>query len=269
MQFFQTGRLRPGSPPIFRTRTRHGSRLKIVSIAPLDMAIQHAHVGAIRQQAIQVRRAMMERRTTDDTNPIVGGHAIPTGCVLSGGVGRRSSRRRRHGCAGDQHPIRRGRRRHFRAGPRSIVYIHGRHGDWLERSVLIRHGEGSRMVPPKGIAGDFITAIGPKLFLLCKCRVVKNFAGATAPHHIGCRLIWNVPWPKSSNAIIGSGTHVRKRIIKIIGIQEGRKTELLDVARAFDANGFFFGPRQSGQQQRRQDGDDGNDYQQFDKGKTA
>ena len=50
----------------------------------------------------------------------------------------------------------------------------------------------------------------------------------------------------------------------VIGVKGVRDAELAKVRHAFCASSTFFGFRQRGQKQRRQNGDDGNDDQEFD-----
>src|SRR5207247_50346 len=55
----------------------------------------------------------------------------------------------------------------------------------------------------------------------------------------------------------------------IIGVHLAADAHLLEVVHARDAFGAFLGPGQGGQQQRRQDGDDRDNHQQFNESKSA
>ena len=55
----------------------------------------------------------------------------------------------------------------------------------------------------------------------------------------------------------------------VAGIELKSHYELFHIAHALDALGFEFRPAQGGQQERRQDGDNGDDDQQFDQRKAT
>ena len=60
----------------------------------------------------------------------------------------------------------------------------------------------------------------------------------------------------------------RQGAIVIIWIHRPCQRQLFDVGHALDGLGSLLGARQGGQKQGRQDGDDGDDHQQFDQGET-
>jgi len=61
---------------------------------------------------------------------------------------------------------------------------------------------------------------------------------------------------------------VNELAIIVVGVHEPPQRYLLAVVHAVDALSLLFGPGQGGQQERRQDGNDGDDHQQFDQGET-
>jgi hypothetical protein len=62
---------------------------------------------------------------------------------------------------------------------------------------------------------------------------------------------------------------VDRQILAVIaGIHKPRQAKLFVIAHALDCHGSLFGPAQGRQQQRSQNGNDGNDHQQLDQSET-
>jgi len=59
-----------------------------------------------------------------------------------------------------------------------------------------------------------------------------------------------------------------QHVVVVVGIHDPSQRQLAGVAQAHDALGFGLGPAQGGQQQTGQNGNDGNDAEQLDEGKT-
>src|SRR5205823_1625266 len=60
----------------------------------------------------------------------------------------------------------------------------------------------------------------------------------------------------------------RHKVVVVVGIHLPAQLQLLHVADALRPLGLALGPRQGRQQHRRENSDDGDDYQQFDQGKS-
>ena len=62
---------------------------------------------------------------------------------------------------------------------------------------------------------------------------------------------------------------MKKRVVVVIGLHRSGQADLLEVAQALCAFAFLFGSAKRWQEHARQNGDDRDDDQQFNQGKSA
>jgi len=130
---------------------------------------------------------------------------------------------------------------------------------------LALHGD-CPLVPRTPENPGTFAGIGPKRAVI-QVRGGIPIAGIAEIQSRGRRIGQVASDPSRTSCVVSDGVHDTVPIV--IGIHAPTERELPVVVKALNADGFQFGLAQSRQQHRRQNGDDGDDHQQFNERESA